>query len=107
MSADPSNAPSTALRTSRFSFREPALLFPRVRLYPGRLVLDGWHWHGRFCRQIPLGHILQVDVTSTGFSISRFYPLLQSAGPIVGSAFFNDNRPRSIQLNSSLAGICN
>ena len=66
MSADPSNAPSTALRTSRFSFREPALLFPRVRLYPGLLVLDGWHWHGRFCRQIPLGHILQVDVTSTG-----------------------------------------
>lgn len=66
MSADISNAPSKALRTSRFSFREPALLFPRMRLYPGLLVLDGWQWHGRFRRQIPLGHILQVDVTSAG-----------------------------------------
>ena len=66
MSADSSNASSKALRTSRFSFREPALLFPRVRLFPGRLVLDGWHWRGRFRRQITLAHILQVDVTSTG-----------------------------------------
>lgn len=60
------NAPSKAIRAGRFSFKEPTLLWPRVRLFPDGLVLDGWRWNGRFRRQIALDRILQVDVTSTG-----------------------------------------
>ena len=55
-----------ALRTSRFSFREPLLLFPRVRLYRDHLTLEGWTWRARFRRRIQRRDILQADVTSTG-----------------------------------------
>lgn len=67
MSAAPSNTSPRATRTGRFSFREPTLFFPRVQLFPDRLILSGWRWRGRYRRQIPLKAILQVDVTSTGW----------------------------------------
>lgn len=59
-------APPKAVRASRFSFKEPTLLCPRVRLFPDDLVLEGWQWRGRYHRQIALSRILQIDVTSTG-----------------------------------------
>jgi len=62
----PSSSSAKAVRTGRFSFKEPTLLRPRVRLFPDALVLEGWHWRGRFRRRFPLRNILQVDVTSTG-----------------------------------------
>lgn len=61
-----SGSRAKAVRTGRFSFKEPTLLRPRVRLFPDALVLEGWHWRGRFRRYVPLRDILQVDVTSTG-----------------------------------------
>lgn len=66
MTVHTSKASPKAVRTSPFSFKEPTLLFPRVRLYEDHLVLDGWHWRGRYCRRLALGRILQVDITSTG-----------------------------------------
>ena len=59
------DSPKT-IRKSHFSFREPTLLFARVRLHPEALDLRGWHLRGLYRRQIPLGEILQVDVTSNG-----------------------------------------
>lgn len=53
-----------ALRTGRFRFRHPALLFARVRLYPDRLELTGWHLRGPYRRRIPLRQILQADAMS-------------------------------------------
>ncbi len=60
------HAPPKAVRAGRFSFKEPTLLLPRVRLFPDGLVLEGWRWNGRYRRRIALRRILQVDVTSTG-----------------------------------------
>ncbi len=62
----PTKAPPESVRASHFSFREPALLFSRVRLFPGYLLLEGWHWRGHYRQQVALEDILQVDVTSTG-----------------------------------------
>lgn len=49
------------VRTSRFRFRDPLLLFTRLRLYPDRLELGGWHFLGRYRRAVALAHILQAD----------------------------------------------
>jgi len=62
----PTKAPPEAVCASYFSFREPALLFARVRLFPRYLLLEGWHWRGRYRQHVALEDILQVDVTSTG-----------------------------------------
>ena len=61
-----STAHPKALRTSRFSFRDPLLLCARARLYPDWLDLTGWYWRGRYHRRVPLNHLLQVDVTGSG-----------------------------------------
>ena len=63
--SSPASSPK-ALRSSRFSFREPPLWFPRLRLFPDHLRLEGWHWQGRYLRRIDLDDILQVDITGTG-----------------------------------------
>jgi hypothetical protein len=47
--------------TSRFSFDNPALLRPRMSLYPERLVLTGWRLTGRYQRVIPLRDLLEID----------------------------------------------
>ena len=54
------SAPS--LLSSRFAFRNPALLFARATLAHEHLSLTGWSWRGRYHRRIPLKRILQVDV---------------------------------------------
>lgn len=65
--ADPSSQSQIkAVRIGRFSFKEPTLLRPRIRLFTDALVLEGWQWRGRFCRRVPLADVLQVDVTSNG-----------------------------------------
>jgi len=53
--------PERVLRTDRFSFNNPPLLFARVRLFADRLELTGWHLWGRYRRDIRLRGILQVD----------------------------------------------
>ena len=58
-----SSSDATLLRTGRFSFQQPVLLRPRLRLYPDRLELTGWRWFERYRRPIPFGRILQVDTT--------------------------------------------
>jgi hypothetical protein len=53
--------PERALRTDRFSFSNPPLLFARARLFADRLELTGWHlWRG-YRRNIRIQHILQAD----------------------------------------------
>lgn len=50
------------LLVGRFAFQEPALWFPKVRLFADRLELTGWRLPGgRYRRRIPLHRILQVD----------------------------------------------
>ena len=53
--------PRDTLLSGRFRFRNPSLLWARVRLYGDRLELSGWHTRGRYLRRIPLQHVLQVD----------------------------------------------
>jgi hypothetical protein len=55
--------PSASLRSGRFTFQRPVLLWPRLHLYADRLELTGWRWSGRYRQSIPLVHILQVDTT--------------------------------------------
>lgn len=57
---------SSILRSGRFSFREPLLLFPRVRLRENELHLIGWGLRGRYQRSIPLVQVLRVDATRGG-----------------------------------------
>ena len=56
----PPHDPSAAL-VSRFDFRNPSLLWGRVRLSPKFLLLTGWTWRGRYHRRIPLDRILHAD----------------------------------------------
>lgn len=51
------------LRSERFSFDAPTLWRPRLRLYEDQVELSGWRWCGRYRREIPFHHILQVDVS--------------------------------------------
>ena len=53
-----------AVLSGRFRFRNPSLLWARVRLYPDRLELSGWHMQGRYVRRIPVRQILQADATT-------------------------------------------
>lgn len=55
---------ATPLRSGRFSFQRPTLIWPRLHLYPDRLELSGWRWFGRYRRPIPFRRILQVDTTN-------------------------------------------
>ena len=47
--------------TSRFAFRDPALLLARATLDEDHLTLTGWTWRGRYRRRILLRRILHVD----------------------------------------------
>lgn len=44
-----------------FRFKNPALLYPRMRLYADRLELSGWQVSGRYVRRLSLQQILQAD----------------------------------------------
>jgi hypothetical protein len=52
---------SDTVRSGRFRFRNPALLWARLRLYEDRLELSGWHLKGHYVRRIRLQHVLQAD----------------------------------------------
>lgn len=54
------------LRTGRFSFREPLLFFPRLRLRADHIELLGWSLWGRYRRSIALGGLLRTDATRAG-----------------------------------------
>ena len=54
---------ASPLRTSRVSFQQPALWWPRLHLYPDRLELTGWRWFERYRRTLPVRDILQVDAS--------------------------------------------
>jgi hypothetical protein len=62
MASTPDSA--TPLRSGRFTFQRPVLLWPRLHLYPDYLELSGWRWLERYRRSIPFAHILQVDTTN-------------------------------------------
>jgi hypothetical protein len=53
--------PSDTVLSGRFRFRNPSLLWARVRLYADRLELSGWHMQGRYFRRILLQQVLQAD----------------------------------------------
>ena len=55
---------SETVLSGRFRFRNPALLWARVRLYPDRLELSGWQMRGRYFRRILLQQVLQSDATT-------------------------------------------
>jgi deoxyribodipyrimidine photolyase-like uncharacterized protein len=60
----PRPTPSGTVLSTRFQFRDPVLLWARMRLYADRLELKGWRVRGRYSRQIRLQQVLQADATS-------------------------------------------
>lgn len=54
-------AESEPVLSASFSFRDPMLFRARAKLVRDRLLLTGWHFRGRYSREIPIAQIVHVD----------------------------------------------